>query len=232
MIAAEPTPRTVTPHGSKLLVRFIKPAEKTEAGLWLPDKMQVNTSEAEVIAAGPGRLAPAGEEEMWARWKPWPKVGNTVLFEDHAAPRVGEDEEGRGLAYIDSEAVLGVVLPSGVLSPLSDYLLIRPEARPDTSRGGIRLSDRVQLWRQAGEVIAFGPGLLQTEGGCAKGRVTVKEALCWPAGFLLVGATVYWERTASVLQVGREVVESWLIHASDVIAYDETTLIAEEVDRG
>lgn len=228
MIATEATPDhaprpAVTPCGSKLLVRFIKPAEKTEAGIWLPETAQRNVSEAEVVAVGPGRWSEPNDGPLgdwYFRFIPWPQAGDVVLLREHTGQCVGEDD-----AYVDAEEVLGVI-SGDVLIPLSDWILLTPESRPDVSRGGVHLSDNVQRWRQKGRVEAYGPGALILEEGCAVKRLTVKEALQWPVGYSLVGADVYWERGAEVLQVGRERVEAWLVRATSVIGYDETTLVA------
>lgn len=224
-----PPPRTVTPHGSKLLVRFVPAPEQWESGLWMPETMRRNASEAEVLAVGPGRryaIHPYDDEHQpdasYWRVDSWAMPGDTVLIEEHAGQRMENDE-----AYVESEDILGIVRSSGELMPLSDWVLLQPESRPNVSRGGIQLADRVQLWRTAGTVLSYGPGALIVKDGCAVDRPTVKNVLNWPEGYRLTGAKVYWQREAGILQVGREQVEAWLCRAGSLVAYDETTLIAE-----
>jgi co-chaperonin GroES (HSP10) len=173
--------------------------------------MQVNTSEATVLAAGAGRLTAEGE-----RFPPWPRAGDIVTFAPEKAQALGDGE-----ALIDAEDVIGLVRSDGSLYPLSDWVQVIPDPKAHESKGGIRLSDRVQRYRIRGTVLEYGPGLLEVEGTCAVRRRTVHEILNLPPDFDLSGRDVFWKRDARVVQLGREQVECWLVSAGDLIGYLE-----------
>lgn len=200
-----------TPRGPLLHVRFLPVVDRWECGLHMPETMRINTSEAEVIGVGPGR-ALAGEDY---RFRPWPRVGDIVVFEPHMARKVWEND-----AFIDAEGILGVVLGDGQLSPLSDWCLVKPERRPNTTAEGVRLSDRVQLWRTKGKVVSAGPGYLFVDGPCAVKRKTVYAIMNWPNDRPLIGSVVFWKRDARILEIGREVVDHWLVRAGALVAYE------------
>ena len=218
---SEPETRTrLRPFGSKLLVHFTETAEQTTGGVWLPQRMRANTSEAEVVARGFGRrVAGGGIEERFA---PWPCVGDIVTFEPHRAHRLDEDT-----AVIDAEDCLAIVCGDQVF-PLSDWVAVKPESRPQVSEGGVRLSDRVQHFRCRGTILEYGCGVLEIEGTCARRRKTVHEILNLPSDFALAGVDVFWKRDATIIQLGREKVELWLVKAQDLLSIVEESDDAED----
>lgn len=218
LFLTNPRPRPhFRPRGPLLHVRFVPVASTWESGIHMPETMQVNTTEAEVIGVGPGR--------WWAngggRAAPWPDVGDVCCFEPHMCRRIGPNDAGLGEdeGFVDCEAVVGLTTASDDFVPLSCWIKINPEPRPDESLGGVRLSDRIQRWRSSGTVRAVGPGYLHSEGPCAIRRETVEDILNWPKNRPLVGATVFWKKEARILQVGRDEVSFWLVRAGDVLCY-------------
>jgi co-chaperonin GroES (HSP10) len=218
MIAVGPTFLTETPpaprfqpRGSMLHVRFLPVAETWASGIYLPDTMRQNSTEAEVIGVGPGRWALDSDPPF--RFQPWPRVGDIVAFEEHMARRIGDE------AFIDAEAVLGVVMGTGTLRPLSDWLMLKPEPRPEETAEGVHYPTLMQRWRQKGTVLDYGPGYLYVSGPCGRLRRTVPEILNLTD--LPVGSIVYWRKQAHILQIGREVVDAWLVRAGDLVCIEE-----------
>lgn len=210
------------PRGPLLHVRFLPVASTWASGIHLPQSMQTNSTEAEVLGVGPGRyLVPDALSSLNFRVRPWPQIGDVVVFEPHMARLIGPNEVGIGEneAFIDCEACLGVVRGDGSLSPLSDWIVVKPETRPDESAGGVRLGDRVQRWRQRGTVVSWGPGYLYTEGPCAVKRKTVPGIL--NLSTFRAGLVVYWKASARILQIGRDQVEAWMCRAGDLVAWEE-----------
>lgn len=88
--------------------------------------------------------------------------------------------------------------------PLADRIVIRPEGREQTTRGGIHLPDTMKERPQKGEVIAVGPGRVSDNGT----RVPME---------LAVGDQVLYSRYAGTEYKDGED-EYLLMQGSDVLA--------------
>lgn len=85
----------------RILVRKIKPVDKTAAGILLPEKAQESLNRGEVLAVGPG-----SEKEKVSL-----KVGDTVLLPSYGGSPVslGEKNDEMLLLLRESEILAKVV---------------------------------------------------------------------------------------------------------------------------
>lgn len=92
----------VQPIGNRLFCRPITRDEELKGGIVIPDSAQDSRQEAEVIAAGPGRMTPEGYLVPTAV-----KPGTRVLLPKHAGTKI----EIKGVQYIiiEEPQVLAVV---------------------------------------------------------------------------------------------------------------------------
>lgn len=80
---------TIKPLGDRVLIEPITEAEKTKAGIYLPDTASKERPEqGKVIAVGPGRMTDEGK-----RIPPTVKKGDVVLFTKYGPNEVKVDEK-------------------------------------------------------------------------------------------------------------------------------------------
>jgi len=73
----------VKPLDDRVLVKPIEPEERTEAGLYLPEKAKERPVKGKVVAAGPGKRLKSGDRgEMSV------KKGDTVIYGKYAGAEV------------------------------------------------------------------------------------------------------------------------------------------------
>lgn len=210
MIATDPAPYypTLRPLGTTLYCRFVRPPERTESGIWLPDETRQNTWHLEVLAAGPGpRRGSLGLEP-----------GTHVLIPKHAYVPVNKLE-----ARVRAEDVLASIYQDEdgrpALVPENDLLLIERDEAEARTRGGLILPEVARRRARRGRVVEAGPGRLRLTGILAGERVSCYSIANLPNDYSLLGRVVYWpEHNADSFEVVSNGRSMWLIRASDLIA--------------
>jgi chaperonin GroES len=89
------------PLGNNIVVRYDKPVEKTDSGIYIPQQSQEKNETAEVMAVGPGR-------KVKGVLKPTvTKVGEQVLIPKYIGTHVKED--GEAYLIITEDQILATV---------------------------------------------------------------------------------------------------------------------------
>lgn len=101
--AASATAMKVRPLGDKVLVRRDEAEDRTESGLYLPEKSKDKPKSGVVQSVGPGRI----NEETGERIAPSLKKGDKVLFTSYAGTEIKLD--GVDLLILDEGDVLAVI---------------------------------------------------------------------------------------------------------------------------
>ncbi len=78
----------VKPLADRVVVKVVEQEERTKGGIVLPDTAKEKPQQAEVIAAGPGRLLDNGERAPLEV-----KVGDKVVFAKYGGTEVKIDGE-------------------------------------------------------------------------------------------------------------------------------------------
>src|SRR5258706_7595674 len=60
-------------------VELLPKVEQSAGGVWLPDTVRMNWTDAHIVAAGPGKALPGGGRSVM-----WAGAGDRVLFMKHA----------------------------------------------------------------------------------------------------------------------------------------------------
>ena len=75
------------PLGDRVVLKQLKPEEKTKSGIVLPGTAKEKPQEAEVIAVGPGGVVDGKKVEMQV------SIGNKVIYSKYSGTDVKIDEE-------------------------------------------------------------------------------------------------------------------------------------------
>tara|TARA_Y100001968_G_C19002998_1_gene546776 strand:+ start:189 stop:485 length:297 start_codon:yes stop_codon:yes gene_type:complete len=93
----------VRPLGDKILIKRSVAADKTESGIYLPEKAKDTPKEGKIIALGNGRL-----NNETGDYTPFSvKKGDKVIFTSYAGTEVKLD--GEELLILSESDILGVV---------------------------------------------------------------------------------------------------------------------------
>ena len=93
----------IKPLDDRVVVKAVKPTEKTKGGIYVPDTAKEKPQEGEIVAVGPGKHSDSGE-----LIKPTVKVSDRVLYSKYGGTEVtieGEEyliiREGELLAVLE-----------------------------------------------------------------------------------------------------------------------------------
>lgn len=216
------------PLGSWLLVRRSRGQETSPGGILLPDRWADCWTEAEVLAAGPGRswTEPNGDRHTHHVWT---QPGDRVIFQAHcfrqlsAADRVGMVRDDDLVGFVDE---LGDADDTDAqIVPLNEWCAVRQDETP-LSSGAIALPEEWAPRPMSGRLMAMGQGRLLRHGPNTGYRLPVPaiwgyalEQLAEYERFL--GARVHWGATCEVLAVGRQQLEYCLVRAEDLELMDD-----------
>lgn len=199
------------PQGSRYHVRFLKGAEKTRGGIYLPESLRTNYQEAEVLAVGPGRdLGEHGRSTMWC------EVGDIVFFPQH---HFRPFKEGADEGCVADEHLVGVVHPNLTVEPLNDWVLLDLPPFEAEAASALVLPEELQRRPCKGAILDHGPGAPRARGPLCGLLKPVHEILNLPAQEV-VGQTAHWEDGAEVYEFGREWTEGVLVQAGSLIAVE------------
>jgi chaperonin GroES len=197
------------PRGNHYLVRMVKPAEKTERGIYLPEVAQQNQTEAEVLACGPG-LRVDGDDfsEMYAL------PGDRVVFKKQDFTPLGDGE-----GVVRDDDLLGIVGADGYLEPLNDWVMLTAPEREERLSEMLVLPEAYQRWAPSGKIVDYGPGRLVLRATVYFGtRLSVPAILGVPST-KIVGRWARWDPRAAVVDVWGK--GAWrLVRAGDLIALE------------
>ncbi len=200
-------------------VRLLPKVEQTPGGVWLPDTVRQNWTDARVVAAGPGaRVADEQRGVMWV------DASDRVLFMKHAlknfqpSSREGMVQD-RDLIAVGRESSGVPAMPE----PLNDWCLVEP-APPETHAGQLIVYAEEDRPRPLhGLLLAFGPGQVRLKGPLTGTRKPVHELFGFEqeaqAENLVGKAHVFWDRQCQALAIGRRELEFILIQATDLLGY-------------
>lgn len=103
--------KRIIPLLDRILVRKIRPVEKTPSGIYIPEKAQEQLNQAEVLAVGPG------SEEHKVTLKP----GDRVILPSYGGTMVKNPEKGGATTNADSSAgELYLYRESEIMAKLAD----------------------------------------------------------------------------------------------------------------
>jgi chaperonin GroES len=91
----------IRPLGDKLIVKYVVPKDRTDAGIIIPGAAKARPTEAEVIAVGPGRILGNGKRNIMPA-----KVGDKALVSFSGQELESQDEN---LRIIDAGDVLAIM---------------------------------------------------------------------------------------------------------------------------
>ncbi len=94
---------SIRPLGSKVIVKRDTADEKTESGLYLPEKAKDKPKSGAVLAVGPGPI----NEDSGSRIPLSVKVGDKVLFNSYAGTEVKMNNQD--LLIMDEDEILAIV---------------------------------------------------------------------------------------------------------------------------
>jgi len=147
-----------------VLIRQDEAETRTEGGLWLPEchwlgDVQIKAErpyQGIVLAAGPGRAVTADLRRPMAV-----AAGDRVLFHRlHGTPFRHKETKEDLLLVLESGLLAKVIeADEGIkVQALGDQILIRVDDAPDTTEGGLVVTDAAKKAVWTGEVIAAGQG--------------------------------------------------------------------------
>ncbi len=213
MIALSEFERTMQVRGTWLYCRFVKPAERSKGGIWLPDVARENLTHAIVVSAGPG-LARIPQETF--------QPGTHVIFSKHAYLPITKDE-----IQVRQEDVIATAWEEdGILTllPENDWAMIDRTAAPERSKGGLVLPESLRRRARSGRLMDLGEGLLRLEGERRGTRRDCKDIMNWqddwPTSCDPVPATVYWGPEAECPEVNLAGQTYWFVRAKDLLAVE------------
>ena len=92
----------IKPIGDKIVLKRLKPREKSPGGIIIPDAAREKPQEGRVVAVGPGRPAKKGKREA-----PSVNKGDRVLFASYAGTDVDVGDEE--FVILEEEDIIGVI---------------------------------------------------------------------------------------------------------------------------
>jgi len=93
---------SIKPLGDRVLVKVLEAETKTKGGIFLPETAKEKPQEAEVIAAGEGKMLETGKRAEMSV-----KKGDRILFGKYSGTEVKHD--GHEYLIIREEEILAVV---------------------------------------------------------------------------------------------------------------------------
>jgi chaperonin GroES len=210
---------TYQPLSDWYRVQLLPKVEQTPGGVWLPDTVRMNWTDAIVMAAGPGqRLADGSRSVMWV------DVGERVLFMKHALSNFQEATR-EGMVRDQDLIAVGRDRTPDRPEPLNGWCLVEPSPWEERASEHILWAEEDRPRPLHGRLLEMGPGEVRSRGPLAGTRKPVWEALGFSkeqhAENLLGKAQVYWDRQCQALAIGRSSLEYLLIQAADFWAYQE-----------
>lgn len=203
------------PRASNLFVRLLEPADRSLGGIIYCDNHKENYEEAQVVATGPGYALPTPwgfrHTVMWA------EEGDRIFFRQKDLRWVDRDQR---LVCARDEDLLAIVEDDGGLRALNGWVLLEPGDRKEQTAGGILIAEGSRRREDWGRILDVGPGtLVRNSRSPAYGT---RMPICAILGIEEpLGKKVYFDRSAEVLEVGRGVVASWLVQATELCAIEE-----------
>lgn len=204
----------MTPCGSHLLLRLMKPRTESRGGIHLPETMWKLPHSGVVEKVGPGRNIP---ESGGKRTLIWSAVGDEVLFQRKDLREIDGDEEH---ALILAEDVLGFVGRNGTVCPENDWVLVDLDETEAVSTGGIILADGERKRAKSGIVKDIGPGRVLLKGPWYGTRRSVAQMLSLTVEERLVGRRVQWEGMEEVVRLSFPAGQA-LVRAGDLMGIME-----------
>lgn len=199
----------IHPNSTNVFIRLAKPADRTEGGVWLPERCQENRIEGTVLAAGPGFVIPGTTLRSFL----WVEEGDRVLFEPHTVQPLGAED-----VVVREEALLAVVDEDRV-RPLNEWVLCALADRVE-SNGGIAIPEEYQRRERQGRILDIGPGKLRLKGPLAGIRQSVSAIMAIRDEVLRREPLVYWTEEVEVIDVQHERNGLVLIRAGDIAAIE------------
>lgn len=200
-------------RGTWLHVRYSQPAERSAGGIWLPDVARENVTQAQVLAAGDGRLPGGGRCAMQG------EPGVVVLAPKHAYTPITRDE-----AQVHDEDLLATIYTGEdgepVLVPANAYVLVERERAEVVTDSGLVLPETVRRRANRGVILDYGPGEVRTKGPLAGVRRTVYETFNVPLVEELAGRECAWSDRAAAVQVTSAGSACWLLPAGAIDLLD------------
>ena len=200
-------------------VQLMPKTEQTSGGVWLPDTVRQNWTDAVVTALGPGRRV-VGD----SRGAMWADIDDRVLFMKHALKNF---QAGTREGMVRDQDLIAV-LPASTGGretplPLNGWCLVDP-APPEThASAAILWAEQDRPRPLHGRLLDYGPGEVRLKGTLSGTRQPIHEAWGFSeeaqAENLLRRAHVYWDRQCQALAIGRRELEFILIAAADLLGY-------------
>jgi chaperonin GroES len=199
------------PLNSNVHVRFLKEAEQTAGGIYLPDSLRDNWQTGEVLAVGPGYALPESD----LRSVGYVGEGDVVLFYQHGLQLLAQ---GADEAIVAEEKLIAVE-HFGSLVPLNDWVRLDVIAREESTIGQIIIPEEFRQRANLGRILSHGPGYLRLTGPYYGSRKSVPGIMGLRSD-QVVGSLVYWSDAAECLEAGREGVEAVFVRAGDLLILD------------
>ena len=200
------TENTFSPSGEYHFVRFSKPAEQTEGGIYLPERCRENFVEAEILTSGPGKKFDG--EHITPLWV---QSGDVVVFQKYSfIPLVGQRE---GLVR-DSELVAHVMYNDTVF-PMNDWVMI-DRCNVDEFVGSIVIPEEYRTRHKRGTLLKWGPGSVIKTGKLAGRRMSISGILGLYDMYVVENKIVRWSDDALFLTVVNNNEEFTFVRASDL----------------
>jgi len=92
----------ITPLFDNILIRPLEAEQKTSSGIILPDSAKEKPQTGEVVAVGPGKVTPKGDQE-----KIVVKVGQRVMYKKWGGSEVKVN--GEELMLVEQKDILAIV---------------------------------------------------------------------------------------------------------------------------
>ena len=92
----------ITPLFDNILIRPLEAEQKTSSGIILPDSAKEKPQTGEVVAVGPGKVTPKGDQE-----KIVVKVGQHVMYKKWGGSEVKVN--GEELMLVEQKDILAIV---------------------------------------------------------------------------------------------------------------------------
>lgn len=92
----------IQPLGDRVVVKALKPEEKTKGGIMLPDTAKEKPLEGKVVAIGKGKVLSSGKVQSLEV-----KTGDRVLYGKYSGTEINIDEEE--LLIMKEEDIFAVV---------------------------------------------------------------------------------------------------------------------------
>lgn len=210
MIALPEFTKMMRVVGSRLIVRFLTPAERSPGGIILPDTMRENLTHAKVLSAGHGYETASGQ------WVPTGfERGDHVIAPKHAYQSITKEE-----ASVYASQVIATLMEDAdgvaVIVPQGEYVLVDRVRAEATLKSGLVLPESARRRGQKGRLVDVGPGRMREEGDLAGTREEVWDAWGVDEPFEPSTMVLYWAARAAAVELSHGGRSLWLLKANEV----------------